>query len=126
MAHLFSLEGRQRELKGQDFKGVTSGRKLAPVHPGAVLRADFIEPMGRTRYRVAKAIGVQQRRIDEICAGTRAITADTALRLGLLFKMEPEFWLRLQNQFDIEVLLREHGADIISDLANNSSYALAA
>jgi antitoxin HigA-1 len=116
----------RKELKNQDFKGVTSGRRLAPVHPGAVLLADFIEPMGLTRYRVAKAIGVQQRRIDEICAGTRAITADTALRLGLLFGMEPEFWLRLQNQFDIEVLLREHGADIKSDLANNSSYALAA
>lgn len=116
----------RKELKGHDFKGVTSGRKLASVQPGAVLLADFIEPMGLTRYRVAKAIGVQQRRIDEICAGTRAVTADTALRLGLLFKMEPEFWLRLQNQFDTEVLLREHGAEIIDDLANNSRHALAA
>ena len=69
---------------------------------------------------------MQQCRIEEICAGTRAVTADTALRLGLLFKMEPEFWLRLQNQFDIEVRLRELGADIINDLANTSRHALAA
>jgi antitoxin HigA-1 len=116
----------RKELKAQDFKGITTGRKLASVHPGAVLLADFIEPMGLTRYRVAKAIGVQQRRVDEICAGTRSITADTAVRLGLLFNMEPEFWMRLQVQFDIEVLMREHGAKILSHMANNSSYALAA
>ena len=112
----------RKDLRAQDFKGITSGRKLAPVHPGTVLLADFIEPLGLTRYRVAKAIGVQQRRVDEICAGTRAITADTAVRLGLLFCMEPEFWMRLQNQFDIEVLLREHGEEIRSDVP----YALAA
>jgi antitoxin HigA-1 len=116
----------RKELKAQDFKGVVTGRKLASVHPGAVLLTDFIEPMGLTRYRVAKAIGVQQRRVDEICAGSRAITADTAVRLGLLFNVEPEFWMRLQVQFDIEVLLREHGAKIVSDIANNASYALAA
>ena len=116
----------RKELKAQDFKAIVTGRKLAPVHPGAVLLTDFIEPLGLTRYRVAKAIGVQQRRVDEICAGSRAITADTAVRLGLLFKVEPEFWMRLQVQFDIEVLLREHGARIASDIANNASYALAA
>ena len=106
----------RKDLKAQDFKGITSGRKLAPVHPGTVLLADFIEPLSLTRYRVAKAMGVQQRRVDEICAGTRAITADTAVRLGLLFGIEPEFWMRLQNQFDIEVLLREHGDEIRSDV----------
>lgn len=115
----------RKELTGQNYKGITTGRRLAPVHPGAVLLADFLEPMGLTRYRVAKAIGVQQRRIDEICAGTRAMTADTAVRLGLMFKMEPEFWLRLQAQFDIEVLLRERGDAIRAEL-NDSSYALAA
>ena len=112
----------RKDLKAQDFKGIASGRKLASVHPGTVLLADFIEPLGLTRYRVAKAMGVQQRRVDEICAGTRAVTADTAVRLGLLFGMEPEFWMRLQNQFDIEVLLREHGDEIRSDVP----YGLAA
>ncbi len=60
------------ELKAQDFRGVITGRQLDTVHPGSVLLADFIEAMGITRYRVAKAIGVQQRRIDEICAGGAA------------------------------------------------------
>lgn len=98
------------ELKQQSYKGITTGRELDPVHPGHVLLADFIEPMGVTRYRVAKAIGVQQRRIDEICAGERAVTADTAVRLGLAFGIEPQFWLNLQGQYDIEVIQREQGA----------------
>ena len=98
------------ELGRQSFKGITTGRKLDPVHPGAVLSADFIEPMGLTRYRVAKAIGVQQRRVDEICSGARAITADTAVRLGLAFGVEPQFWLNLQSQYDLEVIQRTQGA----------------
>jgi len=56
----------RNELKHQGFMGITTGRRLNAVHPGSVLLADFIEPMGITRYRVAKAIGVQQRRIGEI------------------------------------------------------------
>jgi addiction module HigA family antidote len=98
------------------FKGLTTGRKLAPVHPGAVLLHDFIEPMGLTRYRVAKAIGVQQRRIDEICAGERGVTADTAVRLGLAFGIEPQFWLNLQAQYDIEVIQREQGEELASSI----------
>lgn len=103
-------------LKREDFKAITTGRKLAAVHPGAVLLADFIEPLGITRYRVAKAIGVQQRRIDEICAGARAITADTAVRLALAFGVEPEFWLRLQAQYDIEVIQRDQGKRLAADI----------
>ncbi len=97
------------ELKTTHFKGITTGRKLDAVHPGTVLQVDFIEPLGITRYRVAKAIGVQQRRIDEICSGDRAVTADTAYRLGLAFGMEAQFWLNLQGQFDLEVIERDQG-----------------
>jgi addiction module HigA family antidote len=104
------------ELKQQSFKGITTGRKLAPVHPGAVLLSDFIEPMGITRYRVAKSIGVQQRRIDEICAGERGITADTAVRLGLAFDVDPRFWLNLQAQYDIEVIRRDQGAQLAEEV----------
>ncbi|MBK7471343.1 MAG: HigA family addiction module antidote protein [Betaproteobacteria bacterium] len=75
----------REKLKGTDFRDVATGRRLAPVHPGHVLMKDFIEPMGITRYRVAKLAGVQQRRIDEICAGNRSMTGDTALRLARLF-----------------------------------------
>ncbi len=60
-------------------------RDLPPVHPGEVLLEDFLKPLGISRYRLAKSIGVPQRRIDEVCAGKRAITVDTALRLAQFF-----------------------------------------
>ncbi len=106
----------RNELKHERFKGITTGRKLAAVHPGSVLLSDFIEPMEITRYRVAKAIGVQQRRIDEICAGERGITADTAVRLGLAFGIDPQFWLNLQAQYDIEVIQRDQGAKLANEV----------
>ena len=106
----------RNELRHESFKGIASGRKLAAVHPGSVLLADFIEPMGITRYRVAKAIGVQQRRIDEICNGARGITADTAVRLGLAFGIDPQFWLNLQAQYDIEVIRREQGEQLAEEV----------
>jgi addiction module HigA family antidote len=95
------------ELKSMKFRKVSSGRRLAPVHPGDILLEDFINPMGLTRYRVAKQAGVQQRRVDEICAGTRSITADTALRLAKLFGTDAAFWMNLQTQYDLEVAKRE-------------------
>ena len=106
----------RNELKRESFKGIATGRKLNAVHPGSVLLADFIEPMQITRYRVAKAIGVQQRRIDEICAGARGITADTAVRLGLAFGIDPQFWLNLQAQYDIEVIQRSQGEQLAGEI----------
>jgi len=85
------------------FGSAVTGRRLAPVHPGEVLFKDFIEPSGLTRYRVAKAIRVPQRRIDEVCAGKRSISADTAIRLGRLFGVEPQMWMNLQAQYDLEI-----------------------
>ena len=90
-----------------DFSAVSTGKRLRPVHPGHVLMADFIAPMRLTRYKVAKAAGVPQRRIDEICAGQRAMTADTALRLSRVFSMDPQVWMNLQAQYDLEVVGRE-------------------
>ena len=95
------------ELKSTNFRDVSTGRRLAPVHPGDVLMEDFIGPLGLTRYKVAKLAGVQQRRIDEICAGNRGITADTALRLARLFATDAAFWMNLQAQFDLETAERE-------------------
>ena len=100
---------KRADLGSMKFGNVASGRRLAPVHPGDVLLRDFIEPLGLSRYRVAKSIGVAQRRIDEICAGKRAMTADTALRLGLFFSVEPQLWMNLQAQYDLELAEREIG-----------------
>lgn len=74
-----------------------------PVHPGEILLAEFLEPMGVTQYAVAKAISVPPRRINEIVLGKRAISADTAMRLGRYFGMEPQFWLNLQGRYDLEM-----------------------
>ena len=75
---------------------------LTNITPGEILHEEFLKPMGITQYRLAKDIGVPPRRINEIVNGQRAITADTALRLGRYFRMAPEFWLNLQSYYDLE------------------------
>ena len=77
--------------------------KLAPIHPGEILREEFLEPMGISQYRLAKNISVPPRRINEIVHCKRSITADTALRLGRFFGMSAQFWLNLQTRYDLEV-----------------------
>ena len=77
-------------------------RDMAPVHPGEILVEDFLKPMGITQYRLAKSIGVSQRRIGQIVAGQRAITADTALRLARFFGTDAQSWMNLQAHYDLE------------------------
>lgn len=77
-------------------------KKLAPLIPGELLLEEFLKPMGITQYRLAKEIGVSQRRIGEIVAGKRAITADTGLRLARFFGLSDGYWLRAQTDYDIE------------------------
>jgi addiction module HigA family antidote len=76
---------------------------MAPVHPGEILLEEFLEPLEISQYRLAKDISVPARRINEIVHGTRAITADTALRLARYFRTSERFWLNLQAQYDLEV-----------------------
>ena len=76
--------------------------KLAPIHPGEVLLADFLEPLALSQYRLAHDVSVPPRRINEIVHGTRAVTADTALRLARYFGTTDRFWLNLQARFDLE------------------------
>lgn len=75
-------------------------RKVPYPHPGEILLEEFLKPMSITRYRLAKEIGVPQRRIGEIVAGTRSVTPDTGLRLSRFFGMSEEFWMGLQLDFD--------------------------
>ena len=79
-----------------------SAKRFAPVHPGEILLADFMKPMGISQYRLAKNIAVPPRRINEIVHGRRAVSADTALRLGIFFSMEARFWINLQAHYDLE------------------------
>jgi addiction module HigA family antidote len=75
---------------------------LSDITPGEILDEEFLKPMAITQYRLAKDIGVPPRRINEIVNGQRAITADTALRLGRYFGLAPQFWLNLQSHYDLE------------------------
>ena len=84
--------------------------KMAPVHPGEILTEEFLNPMGITQHRLAVSIGVPPRRINEIVHGKRRITADTALRLGRFFGMNPQFWVNLQSHYDLEI-----GKDALGD-----------
>src|SRR4030043_2241258 len=78
-------------------------KKLNPGHPGEILLKDFIKPMRLNQNRLALALGVPARRINEIVLGKRGITADTALRLARYFKMSPQFWLGLQMDYELDV-----------------------
>jgi addiction module HigA family antidote len=78
-------------------------KMLANITPGEILEEDFLKPLRLSQYRVAKDIGVPARRINEIIKGQRAITADTALRLGRYFGISAQFWLNLQSHYDLEV-----------------------
>lgn len=75
-------------------------RKIPYPHPGEILIEEFLQPMGITQYRLAKEIGVSQRRIGEIVSGARGVTADTGLRLSRFFGMSEGFWTGLQLDYD--------------------------
>lgn len=75
---------------------------ISPIHPGEILHEEFLKPLEISQYRLAKDIGVPPIRINEIVHGKRIITADTALRLSKYFQTTPEFWLNLQNHYDLE------------------------
>ncbi len=84
--------------------------KLSPIHPGEVLREEFLRPMGLSQNLLALSIGVPAHRINEIVLGKRRITADTALRLARFFGTSSRFWLGLQTDYDLDVT-----ADRLSD-----------
>jgi len=82
---------------------MTKRTKLTPVSPGEMLLEEFLKPMELSQYRLAKEIGVPQRRIGEIVAGKRGVTADTDLRLCRFFGLSDGWWLRLQADYDTEL-----------------------
>jgi len=82
--------------------------RLPTIHPGEILRLEFLEPLDITSYRLSKDIGVAQTRISEILSGKRSITADTALRLARYFDNSAQFWLNLQTQYDLRQAQKEN------------------
>ena len=88
-----------------DFSDVASGR-LAPAHPGEVLRDDLLKPMSLSVYRLARALKVPRPRLNDLVLGRRSVTVDTALRLGRYFGTTPELWINLQTRYDLDVAER--------------------
>lgn len=86
--------------------------KIPPLHPGEVLLEEFMKPMKLSQNRVGRDLGVSARRINEIVLGKRSVTADTALRLSRYFGNSPEFWMGLQMDYDLDVELDSHSAQI--------------
>jgi antitoxin HigA-1 len=87
-----------------DLAEVTTGRRLPPVHPGEILRADFLKPMKLSVYTLAQAIKVPRSRLNDIALARRGITADTAFRLARYFGTSPEFWINLQARYDLDMV----------------------
>jgi len=78
-------------------------KRLPPIHPGEILYEDLMKPLGLSQYKLAEELGVDPGRINQIVAGRRGISADTALRLARYFGTTPEFWMNLQARYDLEV-----------------------
>ena len=101
-------------LESVDLSDVVdeTAETLDPVHPGEILKEEFLEPREMTAYALAKALDVPLTRLMAIIHGRRSITADTALRLGRLFGTTPQFWMNLQGAYDLDVARLSHGAEI--------------
>ena len=89
-----------------------ASQKLPPIHPGEILREDYLKPLGLTAHRLAMALRVPATRIAEVIHERRAITADTAIRLGRYFNTTPRFWLNLQTAYDLSMAEARYGAEI--------------
>jgi addiction module HigA family antidote len=96
-------------------------KRLAPVHPGEILLEEFLEPLGLSQYRLAKEIRVPARRINEIVHGTRAVSADTALRLARYFRTSERFWMNLQAQWDLDTEYDRVGERITREITPRAS-----
>ena len=77
--------------------------RLSPIHPGEILRSEFLDELGVTPYALAKNTGIDKGNLSRIINGKSAITADTALRLGRFFGTSPDSWMNLQVRYDLEV-----------------------
>ncbi|WP_082109211.1 HigA family addiction module antitoxin [Azospirillum thiophilum] len=93
-----------------------AGEPVGPVHPGDILKHDFLDPLGLSVYALANALGVARTRLNDIVLGRRAVTAETALRLARYFGTSPGFWMTLQAQYELEVAKRDLGTRVESEV----------
>jgi addiction module HigA family antidote len=91
-------------------------KTLPPIHPGEILLEEFLKPLEMNPHQLAMALRVPPNRIAQIIAGARPLTADTALRLGRYFGVNPQFWMNLRSTCDLRAAMREHQAQIDRDV----------
>ena len=89
---------------------------LPPIHPGEILREEFMKPLGLSSNALSRRLGVTAARVNEIASERRGITADTALRLARCFSTTPEFWMNLQQRYELEAARREVGTAVERDV----------
>jgi antitoxin HigA-1 len=94
------------------LRGFVMPKKLPPIHPGEILYEDLMKPLGLSQNKLAEILDVDPGRINQIVAGRRSITADTALRLARYFGTTPEFWLNLQTRYDLQKAKDEKAEEI--------------
>lgn len=101
-----SIKREDIDKGATDFSDIRSGWRKPPVHPGKILRDEFLIPMEISVYALANALKAPRSRVNDIVLGRRAVTTDTALRLGRYFGTSPEFWINLQARYDLDVANR--------------------
>lgn len=118
-----TIKRENLDLQAVDFSDVASGRRLPPVHPGEILRDEFLMPLGLSVYRLARALKISRPRLNDIVLGRRGVTIDTALRLGRYFGTTPEFWINLQARHDLDVAERTLRLEIERQIEPHASNA---
>jgi antitoxin HigA-1 len=103
---------RTKNLDHTDFSDVSTGNELRPIHPGEILREEFLNPLGMSANALAMSLKIPAPRINDIVREKRGITPDTALRLARYFGNCPEFWLNLQTAYDLRVTKEKASATI--------------
>lgn len=101
-----TIKREELDRREIDFSDVASGRRLPPVHPGEILRDEFLIPLEISVDRLAQAIKVSRPRLNDIVRGRRSVTTETALRFGHYLDTTPEFWINLQTRYDLDVAER--------------------
>lgn len=114
------MEIDRNQLEGLDVSDVVTGERLCPIHPGEVLREEFLVPLGMTSHALSMALQVPAPRINDIVRERRAVTADTALRLAKYFGTSVEFWAGLQTDYDVAVA-RAAMADVLARIVSREA-----
>ncbi|MDE0110214.1 MAG: HigA family addiction module antitoxin [Bryobacterales bacterium] len=118
-----NIKREDLDRRAVDFSDVATGRRLPPVHPGEILRDEFLRPLGLSVYRLALSLKISRPRLNDIVLGRRGVTIDTALRLGRYFGTTPEFWINLQARHDLDVAEQALRSEIEREIEPHTTHA---